>query len=99
MTKLFSVHHIDVKSKHLSYGWAVSSNYLISFPTYVPPPPHTAVRLGWCAIWAQVLAEVHALNERADIDSIVVQMPLPTGVDSKKVECFASLDLTKCYIQ
>lgn len=33
----------------------------------------------------QVLAEVQALNERADIDGIVVQMPLPTGVDSAKV--------------
>ena len=33
----------------------------------------------------QVLAEVRSLNERDDIDGIVVQMPLPTGVDSRKV--------------
>lgn len=38
-----------------------------------------------CRHTVQVLAEVHALNERADIDGIVVQMPIPTGVDSKKV--------------
>eukprot|EP00904_Undaria_pinnatifida_P013582 jgi/Undpi1/9354/HiC_scaffold_26.g11812.m1 len=34
---------------------------------------------------AKVLAEVRSLNERDDIDGIVVQMPLPTGVDSRKV--------------
>ncbi|CAM9684180.1 unnamed protein product [Ascophyllum nodosum] len=37
------------------------------------------------ALEAQVLAEVIALNERPDIDGIVVQMPLPTGVDCNKV--------------
>ena len=31
------------------------------------------------------MAEVQALNERADIDGIVVQMPLPAGVNSDKV--------------
>lgn len=40
---------------------------------------------------AQVLAEVHAMNERADIDGIVVQMPLPTGVDCKKVPVYPKL--------
>lgn len=33
----------------------------------------------------QMIAEVNALNERADIDGIVVQMPLPSGVDSNRV--------------
>lgn len=50
--------------------------------------PYNAVWLGGCAIstiYLQVLAEVQALNEREDIDGIVVQMPLPTGVDSAKV--------------
>lgn len=39
----------------------------------------------WRAVSAQVMAEVQALNERADIDGIVVQMPLPAGVNSDKV--------------
>lgn len=38
-----------------------------------------------CTFLEQVLAEVQTLNERADIDGIVVQMPLPNGVDSEKV--------------
>lgn len=33
----------------------------------------------------KVLAEVRVLNSRPDIDGIVVQMPLPIGVDSDKV--------------
>eukprot|EP00903_Cladosiphon_okamuranus_P006434 g6295.t1 len=37
------------------------------------------------ALEAMVLAEVHALNNRPDIDGIVVQLPLPIGVDSNKV--------------
>lgn len=33
----------------------------------------------------ELLALVHSLNERDDIDGILVQLPLPDGVDSKRV--------------
>lgn len=45
----------------------------------------TAACRRWWVLSAQVLAEVSALNKRADIDGIVVQMPLPAGVNSDKV--------------
>src|ERR1700723_3020749 len=43
-----------------------------------PTPPETATT-------AALLALVHALNHRDEIDGILVQLPLPAHVDAKKV--------------
>jgi len=52
-----------------------------------------SVDLPATASMTQILDAVHALNERADVDGILVQMPLPRGLDSDEV--IAAIDARK----
>jgi methylenetetrahydrofolate dehydrogenase (NADP+) / methenyltetrahydrofolate cyclohydrolase len=46
---------------------------------------HDTRRLPGSAGTAEVLAEVEAYNRRADVHGILVQLPLPSGVDTERV--------------